>query len=81
MNLFIVCVLFKAVYITKAVDVVIFVPPEAPTTILTLLCLSQMMVGHMEESGLLPAHGCSQMTVQLYNLKQALIFRLNKQSD
>lgn len=33
---------------------VIFVPPEAPTTIFTRLSLSKMIVGHMEESGLLP---------------------------
>ena len=33
---------------------VIFVPPEAPTTIFTLFSLSNMIVGHIEESGLLP---------------------------
>lgn len=41
--------------LTKAVAVVIFVPPDAPTTILTRLSLSKMMVGHMEDSGLFPA--------------------------
>lgn len=50
-------------FVTRAVAVMIFVPPEAPTTILTLLCLSQMMVGHMDESGLLPAHTYSQMSI------------------
>lgn len=34
---------------------VIFVPPDAPTTIFTLFSLSKMIVGHMEDSGLLPA--------------------------
>lgn len=33
----------------------IFVPPDAPTTIFTLFSLSKMIVGHMEESGRLPA--------------------------
>lgn len=33
---------------------VIFVPPDAPTTIFTLLSLSKMIVGHMEDSGLFP---------------------------
>lgn len=41
--------------LTRAVAVVIFVPPDAPTTILTRLFLSKMMVGHIEDSGLLPA--------------------------
>jgi len=40
--------------VTRAVAVVIFVPPEAPTTILTLLSLSNIIVGHIDESGLLP---------------------------
>lgn len=40
--------------VTRAVAVVIFVPPEAPTTILTLLYLSKMIVGHIEDKGLLP---------------------------
>lgn len=40
--------------VTRAVAVVIFVPPEAPTTIFTLLCLSKMIVGHIEDRGLLP---------------------------
>ncbi len=40
--------------VTRAVAVVIFVPPEAPTTILTLWCLSNIIVGHIDESGLLP---------------------------
>lgn len=35
-------------------EVVILVPPEPPTTILTWLFLLKMMVGHMEDSGLLP---------------------------
>lgn len=43
------------VSLTSAVAVVIFVPPDAPTTIFTLLSLSKMIVGHMEDSGLLPA--------------------------
>lgn len=43
------------VRLTKAVAVVIFVPPDAPTTIFTLFSLSKMIVGHMEDSGLLPA--------------------------
>lgn len=43
------------VWLTNAVAVVILVPPDAPTTILTWLCLSKMMVGHMEDNGLLPA--------------------------
>lgn len=42
------------VCVTRAVAVMIFVPPDAPTTIFTLLCLSQMIVGHMDESDLLP---------------------------
>jgi len=40
--------------VTRAVAVVIFVPPEAPTTILTLWCLSNIIVGLIDESGLLP---------------------------
>lgn len=43
-----------SVRLTKAVAVVIFVPPDAPTTIFTLLSLSKMIVGHMEDSGLFP---------------------------
>lgn len=46
--------------VTRAVAVVIFVPPEAPTTILTLLCLSKIMVGHIEDRGLLPGPGQKQ---------------------
>ncbi len=45
----------EQIRLTKAVAVVIFVPPDAPTTIFTLLSLSKMIVGHMEDSGLLPA--------------------------
>lgn len=37
--------------------VVIWVPPEAPTTRLTLPSRSTMMVGHMEESGCFPEAG------------------------
>lgn len=33
---------------------VILVPPDAPTTIFTLFSLSKMMVGVMDDSGLLP---------------------------
>lgn len=40
--------------LTRAVAVMIFVPPEAPTTIFTLLSLSEIIVGHIEERGLLP---------------------------
>lgn len=39
---------------TSAVAVVIFVPPEAPTTILTLFVLSTKMEGHIEDIGCLP---------------------------
>lgn len=39
---------------TSATDVVICVPPEAPTTICTLPSLSTRMEGHMDESGCLP---------------------------
>ena len=39
---------------TRAVDVVIWVPPEAPTTIRTLPSLSTMMEGHMDDRGCLP---------------------------
>lgn len=39
---------------TSAVDVVICVPPEAPTTICTLPSLSTMIDGHMDESGCFP---------------------------
>lgn len=38
---------------TSATAVVIFVPPEPPTTILTLLFLSSRMAGHIEDMGLL----------------------------
>lgn len=42
-------------WFTVAVAVVIFVPPEPPTTILTsLLPLSKRMTGHIEDKGLLP---------------------------
>lgn len=40
--------------LTRATEVVIFVPPEPPTTILTLLFLSKRMVGHIEDIGLFP---------------------------
>lgn len=43
-----------AVCLAWAIEVVIFVPPEPPTTILTLLFLSKRMVGHMEDIGLFP---------------------------
>lgn len=46
--------IWKTFLVTSAVAVVIFVPPDAPTTILTLLCLSNIIVGHIEERGLLP---------------------------
>lgn len=39
---------------TSAVAVVIFVPPEAPTTILTFFILSTKMEGHIEDIGCLP---------------------------
>lgn len=45
----------EAAGLTKAVAVVILVPPDAPTTILTRFSLSKMIVGHMDDSGLLPA--------------------------
>lgn len=40
--------------IVSAVAVVIFVPPEAPTTILTFFVLSTKMEGHIEDIGCLP---------------------------
>lgn len=40
--------------LTRAIEVVIFVPPEPPTTILTLLFLSRRMVGHIDDIGLFP---------------------------
>lgn len=39
---------------TSAVAVVIFVPPEAPTTIFTFFILSTKMEGHIEDIGCLP---------------------------
>lgn len=45
---------FEWIRLTNAVAVVIFVPPDAPTTIFTWFSLSNMIVGHMEDSGLLP---------------------------
>ena len=42
---------------TSAVDVVIWVPPEAPTTMRTWPSSPTMITGHMEESGCLPAAG------------------------
>lgn len=39
---------------TSAVAVVIFVPPEAPTTIFTFFVLSTKMEGHIEDIGCLP---------------------------
>lgn len=39
---------------TSAVAVVIFVPPEAPTTIFTLFISSTKMEGHIEDIGCLP---------------------------
>lgn len=40
--------------LTKAVEVVILVPPEAPTTNLTCPSESATILGHMEDSGLFP---------------------------
>lgn len=40
---------------TSAVDVVIWVPPEAPTTMRTWPSSPTMIAGHMDESGCLPA--------------------------
>lgn len=40
--------------LTSAVDVVILVPPEAPTTSLTRPSLSTTTLGHMDDSGLFP---------------------------
>ena len=37
--------------LTKAVEVVIFVPPEAPTTILTSPSGETIIVGHIEDKG------------------------------
>lgn len=42
---------------TSAVDVVIWVPPEAPTTMRTWPSSPTMITGHMEERGCLPAAG------------------------
>ena len=39
---------------TSAVDVVIWVPPEAPTTMRTWPSSPTMITGHMDESGCLP---------------------------
>ena len=40
--------------LTWAIEVVIFVPPEPPTTIFTWLFLSKRMVGHMDDIGVFP---------------------------
>lgn len=45
----------------------IFVPPDAPTTIFTLFSLSKMIVGHMEDSGLLPATNRQNVVTTAYN--------------
>ena len=39
---------------TRAVAVVIFVPPAAPTTILTRPAASTTMAGHIDDSGRFP---------------------------
>lgn len=44
-------------YITQAVDRVILVPPDPPTTIFTSPFLSTITEGHVEESGRRPASG------------------------
>lgn len=59
--------MFTAACVTRAVAVVIFVPPEAPTTILILSCLSQMMEGHIDESALLPANS-GHVTLLLFHI-------------
>lgn len=40
--------------LTKAVEVVILVPPEAPTTSLTCPSEPTTILGHMEDRGLFP---------------------------
>lgn len=49
---------------TSAVAVVIFVPPEAPTTILIFFVLSNKMEGHMEDTGCLPVGDTDATEVQ-----------------
>lgn len=53
-SVFILYIAVLVFVVTRAVAVVIFVPPEAPTTILTLWCLSNIIVGHIDERGLFP---------------------------
>lgn len=55
---------------TSAVAVVIFVPPEAPTTILTCFILSTKMEGHIEDIGCLPV-GDTEATQRLSFLPAA----------
>lgn len=50
---------------TSAVAVVIFVPPEAPTTILTFFALSTKMEGHIEDMGCLPVGDTDTTEAQL----------------
>lgn len=48
------CTFWLQLGLTWATEVVIFVPPEPPTTILILWFLSKMIAGHMEDIGLFP---------------------------
>ena len=50
---------------TSAVAVVIFVPPEAPTTILTFFILSTKIEGHIEDIGCLPVGDTDTTEAQL----------------
>ncbi len=63
--------------VTRAVAVVIFVPPEAPTTILTLWCLSNIIVGHIDESGLLPCQKTKVICLYSLPLNRTYISRDN----
>ncbi len=68
------CLVFA---VTRAVAVVIFVPPEAPTTILTLWCLSNIIVGHIDESGLLPCQKTKVICLYSLPLNRTYISRDN----